>query len=758
MALPRSSLLRPFRQLLRRAHRSARAGGFHVTRTRSCQNPALPSIPELFDPDFLDALIPPSPADPQTHACAQNPIGVSNTPSQQTLTENGSPPSSSKLSATHDAFWELTYYTWGNKIGALLDKAWAEDPLLALKLIWNVRSIHEGKAQKKVFYRAFGWLYDNHPRTAIANLHLLVTPVCGKGGKHAHGYWKDLLNILTLATVDKLSNVHEYPSKFLTPWGLKRSGARRVIIPPGDDLKNVVKARRAVVGGANHARVELKLADPKYRALFIGVARLFSARLLADWGLFYSGQDRDISLAPKWAPSPLATHDRHTNISTAIARLVYHNGPGLALPDVRFPSALKDLPLESPEATDILRSYYRRWILTPLRAVTGVTVTFMSAKRWADIPYNRVSKVCMKNNEERFFRHDPEGFQQHLISLERERSISCTTLQPHELLQQLAALKSKYTEYPELKKHRKARLEANRRVIDAQWEVVVERLRRSGTIENSIAVCDVSGSMGSLLPTGNLWSIKDLESSPIFPAVSLSLLLAQLSKPPFDAGFITFSQNPRLVRVDMGKGLYETVKEISTSKAPWRASTNLYAVLMRLILPMAIENKVKPEDMIKRVFVFSNRQFDDCVVSFDESESESDSWSGKGRHTVKTKGRRARGFLRDERGRRHRSTNYEVITKAFETAGYGVPEIVFWDLRHGEKTEVTEGRVGVTLMRGFSPAMLKVVMGEEEGHSETDVEEGEEVVEEEPIRLYRPRSIVGKALAKECYDGLVVVD
>ena len=25
---------------------------------------------------------------------------------------------------------------------------------------------------------AFGWLYDNHPRTAISNLHLLVEPVC----------------------------------------------------------------------------------------------------------------------------------------------------------------------------------------------------------------------------------------------------------------------------------------------------------------------------------------------------------------------------------------------------------------------------------------------------------------------------------------------------------------------------------------------------------------------------------------------------
>jgi hypothetical protein len=64
---------------------------------------------------------------------------------------------------------------------------------------------------------AFGWLYDNHPRTAITNLHVLVEPVCVKSEEdpgRAHGYWKDLLNIIALATVDELSNIAK-PSRFL---------------------------------------------------------------------------------------------------------------------------------------------------------------------------------------------------------------------------------------------------------------------------------------------------------------------------------------------------------------------------------------------------------------------------------------------------------------------------------------------------------------------------------------------------------------
>ncbi|KAJ7614180.1 hypothetical protein FB45DRAFT_1036283 [Roridomyces roridus] len=273
------------------------------------------------------------------------------------------------------AFYDIYQYAWGSADKDLLDKSWAEDPALTLKIIWTLRRIRTfpwkgRRVDDEGFYRAFGWLYDNHPRTAIANLHLLATPVYGKQGKLAHGYWKDLLNILALATVDELSIISHRSTKFLH----RLPDVQPQVCPPPRIKKLVVKARRATVGEANRARIEHKLADLKYRALFVAVARLFSERLLIDWGLFYSGQNDDISLAPKWAPSPLAMHDRHTNISTAIARLILHDGPALALPSVRFPTALKDLRPESPEATDILRSFYRRWILTPLRAVTRVPV------------------------------------------------------------------------------------------------------------------------------------------------------------------------------------------------------------------------------------------------------------------------------------------------------------------------------------------------------------------------------------------------
>ena len=66
-----------------------------------------------------------------------------------------------------------------------------------------------------VTIRAFGWLYERHPRTAIANLSQLVAPVCvikSQPTQLTHGYWKDLLNILALVTVVQFD---VYPAPFL---------------------------------------------------------------------------------------------------------------------------------------------------------------------------------------------------------------------------------------------------------------------------------------------------------------------------------------------------------------------------------------------------------------------------------------------------------------------------------------------------------------------------------------------------------------
>lgn len=126
----------------------------------SSQNVTLPVIPELHSPDFLDILLPIKPVAacsiPTTVAKpeAQNAMMDALTATaHRTLTENGAPAYSSTTSPTLDAFHVLRPHSNSANIGKFLTEAWAEDPELTLRIIWNVRSIHDGKGERELFYQ-----------------------------------------------------------------------------------------------------------------------------------------------------------------------------------------------------------------------------------------------------------------------------------------------------------------------------------------------------------------------------------------------------------------------------------------------------------------------------------------------------------------------------------------------------------------------------------------------------------------------------
>ena len=178
------------------------------------------------------------------------------------------------------------------------------------------------------------------------------------------------------------------------------------------------------------------------------------------------------------------------------------------------------------------------------------------------------------------------------------------------------------------------------------------------------------------------------------------------------------------------------------ARADWGQNTDFRAVFVDLLLPLAKKNKIKPEDMIKRLFVFSDMQFDE-----------------------------SRDSQQQKKGKRMKSweTTYDFIEKAYAKAGYEVPQIVFWDLSSStsglpKTVEVESDRKGVAMMNGFSPAMLKVFMGEQE--EEEVSSEWEEVMTDgtstvtvvEKEDEFNPINVMKKALLRKTFDGLVVVD
>jgi hypothetical protein len=134
----------------------------------------------------------------------------------------------------------------------------------------------------------------------------------------------------------------------------------------------------------------------------------------------------------------------------------------------------------------------------------------------------------------------------------------------------------------------------------------------------------------------------------------------------------------------------------------WNMNTDFQAVFDKL-LHIAVTGKLPPEKMVRRVFVFSDMEFD---------EASSRPWE----------------------------TDYEAITRKFTEAGYGaaVPEIVFWNLRDSDSVPVTASQKGVALVSGFSKNMVKLFL------------DGGGIVS--------PRGIMEKAISGPEYQEFVVFD
>ncbi|KAF8311896.1 hypothetical protein DL93DRAFT_2060520 [Clavulina sp. PMI_390] len=760
----------------------------------------LPALPELYDANFLDVILPPSAAaaDPTiTKEQAQVPknafMEALKAEGNKMLTDNGSPAFKSTLDPALDVF-SASPNMEGSDVHNLLHKSWAANPELTLRLIFCLRSIHDGKSEKNTFYHAFGWLWKKHPRTAIANLPMLVEPeqlqlpgyshgtfiscliICLEPFTHPApplGYYKDLLNILTLGVTEQLGVASSTFTSLYSerPWWSYEEESKRKEL----SLKQITTSERsrrprgsrtaerlppldtplkATAAKKEYDQLVTRLsAEPKLRALYIAVARQFAKQLSEDVRALQhleanietmTDDERilakfKIGLAGKWAPTLGASHDRTSNIATAISQLLFVAGemPGLKLPSLAAGNTLAPNAVLPVADAMTIRSYYRRWIISPLRRQIGVPETYMGLNQWGRIQYSRVPAVCMRNTKKLFFKHDETRFKAYLEDVSKgKKSIAGGTLLPNELLGEAVTLSSSNSNSSD------PEAEMEQKVIEGQWNSLVDKLRSAaadGTtaLGNCMALCDVSGSMGSIEYAsyygGTGAKRRQAYAQPIYPAIALSIIVSQLAKPPFQNTFITFSESPEIVSIDPSAGLVNVAQHmVGTS---WGMNTDFQAVFLKLILPLAVKNKVPKEDMIKRLFVFSDMQFDEA------RQGASTTWT----------------------------TDHDAIKIAYEKAGYDVPEIVYWNLSGNANASkpVLGDTPGTALLSGWSANLLKVFMDSDEEEMRKLLEEmaivdekGNDVeipgVEKKPGMT--PTDVMLKAVSKKSYDGLKVID
>ncbi|OMO60455.1 Thioredoxin-like protein [Corchorus capsularis] len=276
------------------------------------------------------------------------------------------------------------------------------------------------------------------------------------------------------------------------------------------------------------------------------------------------------------------------------------------------------------------------------------------------------------------YQHDKERFSKYLEDVKSGKSsIAAGALLPHEIIESLND-------------------SDGGEVAELQWQRMVNDLLQKGKLRNCMAVCDVSGSMSG---------------TPMEVSVALGVLVSELSEEPWKGKLITFSENPQLQMVQ-GRNLKEKTDFVRDME--WGANTDFQKVF-DLILDVAVKGQLKPEQMIKRLFVFSDMEFDQA--------SGHRSWSYYGY------------------GHGHgRETDYQVIVRKFTEKGYGesIPQIVFWNLRVSKATPVPGTQNGVALVSGFSKNLMKMFLDQD-----GDI---------------NPEAIMEAAISGEEYQKLVVLD
>ncbi|KAG2262092.1 hypothetical protein Bca4012_013253 [Brassica carinata] len=582
------------------------------------------------------------------------------------LTENLAPTFLSSGSPCLDFFFHIVPDTPPKDLIQRLSVSWSHDPLTTLKLVCHLRGVRgTGKSDKEGFYTAALWLYENHPKTLALNLPSLVD----------FGYFKDLPEILHRILEGQQEEVERgtqrvwrkrNQSKFKRTRETRSKDLKDRILENAEEHVDKTKARalrkQRELEKAKKA-LERYNSDANYRLLFDRIADLFAGLLKTDLEYLNSNDLVKIGLAAKWCPSVDSSYDKTTLICEAIARRMFSRDEYEGVEESHYAYRIRDR--------------LRKQVLVPLRKALALPEVSMSAKEWNHLKYNRVASVAMTNYKTLFEKHDSERFREFLEDVKLgKQKMAAGALLPHQIIGQLG--------YDE------SGSEVGAEVAELQWARMVEDLAKKGKMKNSLAVCDVSGSMSGI---------------PMEVCVALGLLVSELNEEPWKGKVITFSEDPQLHLVT-GSSLREKTEFVR--QMDWGMNTDFQKVFDR-ILEVAVENNLTNDQMIKRLFVFSDMEFD-CAVQTENSDMDSDSEVD---FDEQSKDKWETEVDLDEPSKDKWETDYELVQRKYKENGFeNVPEIVFWNLRDSSATPVAAKQKGVALVSGFSKNLLKLFLEE----------------------------------------------
>ena len=290
-----------------------------------------------------------------------------------------------------------------------------------------------------------------------------------------------------------------------------------------------------------------------------------------------------------------------------------------------------------------------RQMLSAKRAELRIVERLMSDGKWDEINYSELPSYAAKNYRNAFHTQDGERYRQYLEDLTKpekakEVKINAGVLYPHDLVHSYENYSSEEDQ-----------------TIEAQWKALPDYLANAKG--NFMPLVDVSGSMYGSVGNTNLTALT--------VATSLGIYIAERNKGDFKDLFLTFSQDPQMVKLN-GDSLFE--KYSNMREEDWGYNTNIIKAF-EMILKTAVKYNTSPEDLPNTLIILSDMQFDEAN-------------SG--------------GFNK---------TTHEILKDKFQAEGYELPSLVYWNLySRNVQSPVTMDENGTVLVSGFSPVILQTVL------------------------------------------------
>ena len=282
--------------------------------------------------------------------------------------------------------------------------------------------------------------------------------------------------------------------------------------------------------------------------------------------------------------------------------------------------------------------------------LTNVVETAMCAKDYESVDYSKLPSLASSRYQKAFQRNDGERYDEYKSALESgEAKVNAGSVYPYDIIKSMQK-------------------GGDIIVNNKQWESLPNWMEDSE--ERILPVVDVSGSMGVSVGGNDNLTCMDV-------AISLGMYISERNEGNFKDAFVTFSSNPTLQYL---KGSLEN-RLRQLRNADWGMSTDIEAVF-KLILNQAKMFNIPQDKMPTKILILSDMQFNAATNSRWGDVSE---WNPSAQ---------------------------DMIEALYEEAGYSKPDIVYWNLNASMSNFPVEfDKMGTALISGFSPSILKSVLG-----------------------------------------------